>query len=132
MLNVKYPAVFHLENKTYWVEFPDLEGCFTDGNTIEEAYENAREALSMYLDKSGDTYERKINKPSSISKIINKYKKEVVMYVESDSLVYAKKYNNKSVKKTLSIPGWLNDIAVSKNINFSNVLQEALINRISK
>ena len=132
MAKVNYPAVFHLENEAYWVEFPDLKGCYSQGDTIEKAYENAKEALSMYLDKNEDTYDRVINKPSNISAVIDKYKNEIVMYIECDSLAYAKKFNNKSVKKTLSIPEWLNDIAISKNINFSNVLQEALINRITK
>ena len=45
---------------------------------------------------------------------------------------FGKKFNNKSVKKTLSIPEWLNDAAIAKNINFSNVLQEALISRVTK
>lgn len=132
MSKVNYPAVFHLEKKSYWVEFPDLEGCLTDGPTLEKAYENAKEALSMYLDKNGDSYDRKINKPSDISSVIKKYTNEVVMYVECDSLAYGKKFNNKSVKKTLSIPEWLNDAAIAKNINFSNVLQEALISRVTK
>ena len=59
MSKVNYPAVFHSEKKSYWVEFPDLEGCLTDGPTLEKAYENAKEALSMYIDKNGDRYEEK-------------------------------------------------------------------------
>lgn len=84
MIENSYPAVFHKENDSYWVEFPDLEGCFSSGDTIETAYKNAKEALGMYLDKEGDLYERKINKPSDISNIISKNKKEVVMLVEFD------------------------------------------------
>lgn len=133
MLKVNYPAVFHLDkNKSFWVEFPDLDGCFSDGKTIEEAYEKAKEALSMYLDKTDDVFERMINKPSDISTVMKKYKNDIVMLVECESTGYAKKFNNKAVKKTLSIPGWLNDLAVSENINFSNVLQEALISKLSK
>lgn len=132
MLKVNYPAVYHLENKKYWVEFPDLEGCFSDGKTLDEAYANSKEALSIYLNQEGDLYKRIINKPSSLSKIMNQYKDDFVMMVECDSLDYAKKYNNKSVKKTLSIPGWLNDLAIKNNINFSNVLQDALLAKLYK
>ena len=81
-MNICYPAVFHCENKEYWVEFPDLEGCFSDGKTIEEAYENSKDALAIYLDKSGELNERKINKPSSVSKVIKMYPNETVMAVE--------------------------------------------------
>ena len=53
------------------------------------------------------------------------------MLVEYDSLEYAKKYKTKAVKKTLSIPEWLNDLAVKQNVNFSNVLQDALIKKLN-
>lgn len=52
------------------------------------------------------------------------------MLVPYDSVAYAKKYKNKAVKKTLSIPEWLNEEASKRDINFSQVLQEALINKI--
>ena len=52
------------------------------------------------------------------------------MLIEYDSLEYAKKYKNKAVKKTLSIPEWLNDLATRENVNFSAVLQEALVKKI--
>lgn len=131
MTNNSYPAIFHKENDSYWVEFPDLEGCFSSGETIEEAYENAKEALGMYLNKDGDLYERKIKKPSSISIILSKNKREIVMLVEFDSIKFDKKFKNKAIKKTLSIPEWLNNIAIKENINFSNVLQEALIEKLN-
>lgn len=44
-----YPAVFHLEDGTYWVEFPDIPGCFSDGATLEDALTNAQEAMAVHL-----------------------------------------------------------------------------------
>ena len=52
------------------------------------------------------------------------------MIVEYDSIEYARKYKTKAVKKTLSIPEWLNDLAIKENVNFSAVLQEALIKKL--
>lgn len=130
MSKIKYPAIFHKDENSYWVDFPDLNGCVSDGANIEEAYGNAQEALGLYLDKEGDIFERNINEPSEISTVIKENKNDVVMFVEYDSVEYAKKYKNKAIKKTLSIPEWLNDIAVKENINFSNVLQEALIKKL--
>ena len=131
MSKITYPALFHEEDGKYWVEFPDLEGCLTNGDTVEESYKNAKEALGFYLDKEGDVYERIINKPSEVKDIVNANPGVLVMLVEYDSLEYAKKYKTKAVKKTLSIPEWLNDLAVKQNVNFSNVLQEALIKKLN-
>lgn len=130
MSKISYPAIFHEEDNSYWVEFPDLEGCFSSGETIEEAFENAKEAVGLYLDRDDDTYNRIINKPSSIKEVCLRNPSSVVMLVEYDSLEYAKKYKTKAVKKTLSIPEWLNDLAIKENVNFSSVLQEALVKKL--
>lgn len=132
MSKITYPAVFHEEDGKYWVEFPDLEGCLTNGDTVEETYENAKEGLGFYLDQEGDVYERNIKKPSKVKDIVDANPGALVMLVEYDSLEYAKKYKTKAVKKTLSIPEWLNDLAVKQNINFSNVLQDALIEKLKQ
>lgn len=130
MSKISYPAIFHEDKDSYFVEFPDLEGCLTSGSSIEEAFENAKEALGLYLDQDGDIYERKINKPSSIKKVCTKHPGCIVMLIDYDSLEYAKKYKTKAVKKTLSIPEWLNDLASKENVNFSSVLQEALVKKL--
>ena len=54
-------------------------------------------------------------------------KNQVLMLVEFDKTAYDRKYNSKAVKKTLTIPQWLNDLAVDSKINFSKVLQKALM-----
>ena len=130
MSKISYPAVFHEDGNSYFVEFPDLQGCLSSGDTIELAFKNAKEALGMYLDKDKDVYERIINKPSSIKDICLQNPDSVVMLVEYDSIEYAKKYKTKAIKKTLSIPEWLNDLATKENVNFSNVLQEALVKKL--
>ena len=130
MSKISYPAIFHEDDNSYFVEFPDLEGCLSSGDTIESAFENAKEALGLYLDRDDDIYNRTINKPSSIKEVCSKNVNDIVMLVEYDSLQYAKKYKTKAVKKTLSIPEWLNDIATKENVNFSSVLQEALVKKL--
>ena len=130
MSKISYPAIFHEDDNSYFVEFPDLDGCFSSGDTIESAFVNAKEALGLYLDRDDDIYNRTINKPSSIKEVCSKNANKIVMLVEYDSLEYAKKYKTKAVKKTLSIPEWLNDIATKENVNFSSVLQEALVKKL--
>lgn len=120
-----YPAIFHKEDESYWVEFPDLKGCNSCGSTIPETMEMAQEALTGYLLsllEHGDD----IAAPSDISS-----------YSPSDGFVTlvscdVNQYKEtKAVKKTLTIPSWLNDRAVSMGLNFSKVLQEALISKIT-
>lgn len=130
MSKISYPAIFREDNNSYFVEFPDLQGCFSSGDTVESAFINAKEALGLYLDSDNDAYSRVINKPSSIKEICLKNPDVVVMLVEYDSIEYAKKYKTKAVKKTLSIPEWLNDLATKENVNFSSVLQEALVKKL--
>ena len=133
MTKIYYPAVFHVAEDVggYWIEFPDLPGCFSQGSNDVEAMEMAKDALSLWLDTEGDILDRKFNDPSPLANIQKKYPREIVMLIEGDPHYYARKYNTKAVKKTLSIPQWLNDLAVKANINFSQVLQEALINKLN-
>lgn len=121
-----YPAVFHKEDSSYWVEFPDLEGCQTFADTLEEAAEMAQEALSGYLVTALEKG-NKLREPSEIQNII--YDKDsFTSLVTCDINKYLN--NSKAVKKTLTIPEWLNDMAIARGINFSAILQEALIEKL--
>lgn len=122
-MKLLYPAVFHEEDDGFWVEFPDLDGCCSQGDTVEEVLANASEALSGY---SISLIERRIKLPkaTSISKI-DKPDDGFVSLVKSDV-----SNSDLSVKKTLTIPSWLNDIATEKHFNFSQVLKEALIEKL--
>ena len=133
MAKIYYPAVFHVAEDVggYWIEFPDLPGCFSQGKNDADALEMAKDALSLWLDKTDEVVDREIRKPSSLLDIQKQYPDDIVMLIEGDPEYYARKYNTKAVKKTLSIPQWLNDKAIKANINFSQVLQEALINKLN-
>lgn len=50
MPNIYFPAVFHPEEQGYSVSVPDLEGCFTQGDTLDEAVEMTREAIGLMLE----------------------------------------------------------------------------------
>lgn len=119
-----YPAIFHKEDDAYWVEFPDLEGCHTYGSSVTETMEVAQEALSGYILTMLEQ-ERPINAPSDISDF--NPTDGFTSLVSCDINQYK---DTKAVKKTLTIPSWLNDRAVSMGLNFSQVLQEALISKL--
>lgn len=120
-----YPAIFHHEDNSYWIEFPDLPGCQTFGDTISEAMECAQEALSGYLLTLLEE-QRPLAVPSNPTAIVSDDNSFVTL-VSCDINQYK---NVKAVKKTLTIPSWLNDRATAMGINFSQVLQDALLNKI--
>lgn len=129
MSKYAYPAVFTLEEDgTYSIIFPDLEGCYTCGDSLEDGIEMAEDALALTLygyEKEG----REIPK-ASVPTAIAVSENEFVNFIACDTMAYRKMYNNKAVKKTLTIPEWLNEAATSMGLNFSQVLQEALISKI--
>ena len=127
MSKLFYPAIFTKEENSFWVRFPDLDGCFSEGETLEEAYEAAQEALGMYLQN-----ENGFSCPVPCSaESLTTAKNETIVLVEFDPVAYLKRNGSKSVKKTLTIPEWLNILAEEKNINFSQVLQNALKEKLN-
>lgn len=119
-----YPAIFTKDGDAYSVSFPDLEGCFTFGDSIPDAMEMAQDALCLALyDREEDG--ESIPEPTAIDKIPATQDSFVSM-VCCDTIAYRILNDNRAVKKTLTIPSWLNTIAEKAGINFSAVLQNAL------
>lgn len=118
------PALFEYEGDDINVSFPDLPGCLTFGKSEEEAIFNAKEALEGYLyvlESDND----EIPEPSKV-KDIERSVNEVVVLVDVWMPLIRDQESNKAVKKTLTIPKWLNDVAEQNNVNFSHLLQAAL------
>ena len=137
-----YPACFYKDEDGYSVVFPDLEDGFlgTCGENLEEAIAMAVDCLAGYIHLSWELNDE-VPPASPISKIDVKevsrnafdsedYEEAFVNMISVDVKAYAKAHFEKSVKKTLTIPAWLNDLALERNINFSQVLQEALLTKI--
>lgn len=140
MLSI-YPACFFREDKGYSVIFPDLNWLATQGDTLEEAMRMAVDCLAGYLytcQLDGDD----IPGPSKLSEINPEdVRKELapevpvceafVNMVSVDVTLYAQEHFEKSVRKTLTIPAWLNKAALEQGVNFSQVLQEALKTKLN-
>ena len=118
-----YPAVFTYDenDKCYMVDFIDLKGCSTYGKTINEAYLMAQDAMGLYLSDL-ETFPT----PTIPYNNIKLNENQFIYIVEIDLLEYRKKYSTLAVKKTLTIPVWLNTLAEKNDINFSQLLQKAL------
>lgn len=124
-----YPAIFHNDEKDgYWISFPDFPECMTQGETMEEAYEMAVEAMGLCIDDRLKNEESLPEVSAPVDYILQEG--DFSCLIEFDLVQYRKKHNTKSVKKTLSIPEWLNEAAMEHDINFSQVLQEALMKKI--
>lgn len=123
-----YPAVFHKEESGYWISFPDFPECFTEGDDMQQAYERAVDALGLAIVSRKEEKEE-IPNPTEVTKL--KEEDGMVVIIGFDMIAYQKKHNSRAVKKTLSIPEWLNEEAMEMGINFSQVLQEALLNKLN-
>lgn len=139
MLSI-YPACFYHDEDGYSVIFPDLNWLSTCGYTLEEAMNMAVDCLAGYLyecKKDGED----IPTPSKLTDIDpiavakeledTTYDEVFVNMISVDVAAYAKEHFEKSVKKNCTIPAWLNKAALEQGINFSQVLQEALIAKLN-
>lgn len=123
-----FPAFFYFDKDGISIEFPDLPGCLPCAHSQDEAFHNAKEALGLHLygmEQDGDT----IPEPTPISKLTPEPGGVIVM-VEVFMPAIRDRMNNRSVNRTVTIPAWLNAAALERNINFSQVLQDALKQQI--
>ena len=122
-----YPAIFHnAEEGGYWVEFPDIPECLTEGDTIEKAYNMATDALDLAISERLKSKEKLPHVSAPIAP-----EDGFIAIIAFDLMSYNKKERSRAVKKTLSIPEWMNEEALALNINFSQVLQDALVEKIN-
>ena len=139
-MNYVYPAIFYEEEGKISVIFPDLGNLATFGDDVADAMRMAADACGLYLFTA-----LRDNEPIPAASTLNEISpaailKDFEMESAADSAFvnmvlvdmseYARQHSDKAVKKTLTIPSWLNERAISMGINFSQVLQEALLSKI--
>ena len=124
-----YPAIFYHEGTGYSVLFVDFE-CATQGSSLPEALEMAAEAAAGWIMGSIDKGE-----PLPIASALETVHPDdggfaSLVFIDLDEL--KANYDEKPIKKTLTIPSWLNQAAERKNINFSATLKNALIEKLTQ
>ena len=123
MKKLFYPALFHkAEEGGFWITFPDFPECMTQGENMQDAYEMAWDALGLAVVS-------RIENRESLPPATEPY--AITAVSDTFCIAYQKKHNSKAIKKTLSIPEWLNEAATDMNVNFSQVLQDALIQKLN-
>lgn len=122
-----YPAIFvPVDDGSFYVKVPDLPGCQTSGDNLADAIFMAEDAVSMWL-WDAENCKEQIPAPSHT---LQAEPPQFVNYVYADTDEYRRKHDSRAVKKTLSIPNWLNAKAEQAGVNFSQVLQDALKERL--
>ena len=120
----EYVAVFDYEDDGINIYFPDLKGCISCATTTKEALKNAEEVLGLYMVEC-ESENVDIPEPTPLEKVKCEDNEKAVLI--NVWMPLARLETKKvSVKKTLTIPGWLNDLAEENNVNFSKVLQAAV------
>ena len=120
-----YPAVFHEEDGKILVEVPDLPGIYTFGDDLNEAFLMAQDAIEMWL-WDAENKSEPIPPPSALNDVPREVSGSFVSLVHADTDDYRRKFERRAIKKTLSIPAWLNYRAEQANAPFSQILQQGL------
>jgi len=118
-----YPAIFHKNrDESYTITYPDLPGCTSEGKPLGHAMYMAQSALSHWI---GYLTDQKIDIPNATPI-------EQVEIPEGDfvNLIFAEVRNARAVKRTVSIPKWMDDMAVQSDLSLSRVLQDALSEKL--
>lgn len=124
-----YPAIFHTaEEGGFWITFPDFPECITEGDDMEDAYQMAVDAVGFAINER-ERMKESIPDASSPENIV--VEDGVIVIVEFDMMEYKRRHCSRAVKKTLSIPEWMNEAAIKAGVNFSQVLQEALMAKLN-
>ena len=119
-----FAALFEPDAPGYVVSFPDIPGCITEGDSLEEAAYMAKDALCLrlYDMERSKTEIPAASDPATIKAPENGFISVVVV----DTNDYQRFYDTHSVKKTLTIPAWLNERAEESHAPYSRILQEGL------
>lgn len=124
MTEYVYPAIFHLnDDSSYTITFPDLPGCISEGKSLGNAMYMAQSALTQWIEYMSDK-KLTISAASSLGSI-------KTTNGEFVNLIRADVKDGRAVKRTVSIPKWMDDKVSEYGLSLSRVLQDALKERLS-
>ena len=128
-----YPAIFtpYFDESGYEVTIPDLSGCTASGDTLEEAIDEAVDQASMWIMSRMEKGEE-VPPASAYSDIHTDDEDDFVSLLVLDMGAYSEAHSKKVVRKNITIPAWLNAYGEAKHVNFSRLLQNALLGLTQK
>lgn len=120
-----YPAIFHSnDDGSYTVTYPDLPGCISEGKSLGNAMYMAQAALTQWIDYLLDK-KQAIPAASDVGNMRTAQNEFV-------NLICADVKDGRAVKRTVSIPKWMDDRVAEAGLSLSRVLQEALKERFAR
>lgn len=126
--NYIYPAVFDYDDDGITITFPDLPGCISCADNDEDALYMAKDVLKGYL-LTAEEFGDNIPKPTPLQHVETSGRQRSAL-INVNLALYREAYKKQAVKKTLTIPRWLNEAANNEGLNFSQVLQHALVEQL--
>jgi len=124
-LKGKYAAIFELGEDKVYVSFPDLPGCITSGKDVNDAYDMAVDAANLWMTSAAEDQQEQVPEATPIERV-NYPNGSWAMLIQVDTDEFLKKTETKAVRRTVSIPSWMDQIAQKRGISLSKVLQDAL------
>ena len=126
--NIYYASISPIpEGGGFFGKIPDISGCITTGRTIEETILNLRDASNACLCVLEDEGEN-IPSPSPVKAVSPK---EIIAAIDVDTVAYRMETDTRSVRKNVSMPAWMSNLAEKRGINCSSLLQEALRQKLN-
>ena len=121
-----YTAVISPDEKTgkYFCRVPDLPGCITSGKTLDEAIDMISDAASVWL-VSAEDHDDSVIEPTP-QNMITHSNNDILSVIQIDTLRYREETDTHAVRKSVSIPAWMSNIASKYGMNLSQILQDAL------
>ena len=129
-MKLAYPAIITYceEDNSYSIEFPDLQGCVSGGFSLIEAIEMGIDAASGWIlteIEEGNA----VPKASEPRKIKLPDDKSFINMLILDIDSYSEKYSSKCVRKNITLPKWVKTLAEKNNVNFSQLLQNTIVEK---
>ena len=124
-----YTAIISEEDGTFYAKVPDINGCITTGKTLAEAIELITDALNACLVVLED--EDITPTPATAQKDIIHDPSDILTIIQADTILYRSQTDTKAVRKNVSLPAWMSNLADKRGINCSKVLQDALLSVLS-
>lgn len=124
-----FTAVITPEDGKCYVRVPDITGCVTTGKDIEDAVAQITDALSGCLvvwEDQGLTIPQATPQPE-----VTHDRADVLTLISVDTIAYRARTDTRAVRKNVSIPAWMANMAERKGLNCSKVLQDALAQELS-
>ena len=120
-----YPAIFSYDDDGICIYFPDVEGCYSQADSTEDALYMAKDALELVLEDYISSMFEDAPKPSEI-KDIRVENNQCIALIEVDVERLIKRSSSKTINKTVTLPSWLNELGIKKKLNFSRILQDGI------